>query len=68
MNTKLRYLLIFYFTILVSLNCFAQRTIIYDEDVDAKRSLDIHEGIVSEHKQTIIYRRKGKRVAKIKLS
>ena len=67
-KTTFRYLLLCFFAIIVSLDCFAQRTIIYDEDVDVKTSLVIHEGIVSEHKQTIIYRRNSKRVAKIKLS
>ena len=68
MKTTFRYLLLCFFAIIVSLDCFAQRTIIYDEDVDVKTSLVIHEGIVSEHKQTIIYRRNSKRIAKIKLS
>lgn len=60
--------LLFDLIVIGCFDCKAQRRIVYNEMERNEDSLVIHEGILSTKKQRIIYKKKGKRIATIKLS
>lgn len=50
------------------IDAYAQRGIVYNEQIKTADYLKIHEGILSTKKQKIIYKKGGKKIATIKLS
>lgn len=47
---------------------FAQKRLVYNEPQKSDASLEIHEGIMSQRAQRIVYKRNGKKKATIRLS
>lgn len=69
MHSVIRKAIIPFFTLFSCVSCVTSyKAISYNETKRGPDSLEIHEGIISQHSQKIKYKRDGKRIATIKLS